>query len=52
VTATVWDQSCCSRFEGTDGLLTALGISHGDGTCAAKGNFTYGFGQASATFVY
>ena len=52
VTATVWDQSCCSRFEGTDGLLKALAISHGDGTCASKGNFTYGYGQASATFVY
>lgn len=52
VTATVWDQSCCSRFEGTDGLLKALAIPHGDGTCASKGNFTYGYGQASATFVY
>ncbi|MET0401417.1 MAG: hypothetical protein ABW123_03395 [Cystobacter sp.] len=52
VTATVWDQSCCNRFEGTDGLMTALAISHGDGACRGKGNFDYGYGQASATFVY
>lgn len=52
VYATVWDQSCCSRMEGNDGLLKALGISHGSGTCTSKGHFTYGYGQATATFTY
>jgi len=52
VYATVWDHSCCSRFEGTDALLKSLAIPHGDGTCVSKGNFTYGYGQASATFYY
>jgi len=52
VYATVWDQSCCGRFEGTDALMSALAIPHGDGTCVAKGNFTYGWGQAPATFYY
>lgn len=50
--AAVWDQSCCSRMEGNDALLTALTISHGDGKCTSKGNFTYGFGQNAATFFY
>ncbi len=50
--ATVWDHSCCSRFEGTDALLTSLAIGHGDGTCRGKGDFTYGYGQATATFTY
>ncbi len=52
VYATVWDQSCCGRMEGNNGLLTALGISHGNGTCTSKGHFTYGYGQATATFTY
>ena len=52
VYATVWDQSCCERFEGTDALLDALAIPHGDGTCSSKYNFTYGWGQAPATFYY
>jgi hypothetical protein len=52
VTATVWDSSCCGRFEGTDALLDSLAIPHGDGTCVSKGNFTYGWGQATATFTY
>jgi hypothetical protein len=52
VTATVWDHSCCGRFEGTDALLDSLAIGHGDGTCVAKGNFTYGWGQGTATFTY
>lgn len=52
VTATVWDHSCCGRFEGTDALLDSLAIPHGDGTCVSKGNFTYGWGQATATFTY
>jgi len=50
--AKVWDSSCCGRMEGNDGLLSALTIGHGDGTCKAKGNFTYGWGQNSATFYY
>nr|AXM42958.1 hypothetical protein [Myxococcus fulvus] len=52
VKATVWDHSCCSRFEGTKSLLTSLSISHGDGTCRGKGDYTYGYGQATATFTY
>ncbi|WP_394847079.1 RlpA-like double-psi beta-barrel domain-containing protein [Pendulispora brunnea] len=52
VNAKVWDQSCCSRFEGTDGMLDALAIPHGDGTCTSKGHFTYGYGQKSATFYF
>jgi hypothetical protein len=52
VRATVWDSSCCGRFEGTDALLDSLAIGHGDGTCASAGNFTYGYGQATATFTY
>lgn len=52
VYAKVWDHSCCSVFEGNKGLLTALAIGHGDGTCVSKGNFTYGYGQAPATFYY
>jgi hypothetical protein len=52
VRATVWDSSCCGRFEGTDALLDSLAIGHGDGTCTSAGNFTYGYGQATATFTY
>jgi len=52
VYASVWDQSCCGRMEGNDGLMNALGISHGDGTCTAPRRFTYGYGQAPATFYY
>jgi hypothetical protein len=52
VKASVWDHSCCGRFEGTDSLLTSLAIPHGDGTCRGKGDFTYGYGQATATFTY
>jgi len=52
VRATVWDHSCCGRFEGTDALLDSLAIPHGDGWCSGKGNFGYGYGQATATFTY
>jgi hypothetical protein len=52
VYATVWDHSCCGVFEGNNGLLTSLAIGHGDGTCVSAGNFTYGYGQAAATFYY
>jgi hypothetical protein len=50
--ATMWDSSCCGVFEGTDGLLDTLAISHGDGWCSGAGNFGYGYGQAAATFYY
>ncbi|WP_394836750.1 RlpA-like double-psi beta-barrel domain-containing protein [Pendulispora rubella] len=52
VNAKVWDQSCCGRMEGTDKMLDALAIPHGDGTCRGKGDFTYGHGQDSAKFYF
>lgn len=52
VYASVWDQSCCGRFEGTNALLNELAIPHGDGTCTPPRNYTFGWGQAPATFYY